>query len=94
MAVEQCEYRCYEQPAHGFWQSLGRFLQRFGKRLERWDQLAQQRQQLLAMDDHQLKDIGLSRADVEKIAGRRRFWYDPLRSGEQIDPRYRSNRKY
>ena len=33
---------------------------------ERW----RQRQALLALDDHLLKDIGLSRADVEREAGK------------------------
>ena len=55
----------------------------------RWDQLSQQRRQLREMDDHLLADIGLSQADVERIANRR-FWDDPLRNGERIDDRYRT----
>ena len=57
----------------------------------RWNELAQQRRQLRDMDDHILKDIGLSRADVERIAGHRWFWEDPLNRMEDLDQRYRSS---
>ena len=89
MIAESCEQTYIEQPITGFWQHLGRFLQRIGKTITRWDQLAQQRQQLREMDDRLLKDIGLSSADVERIAGRR-FWDDPLKTCDRTDERYRT----
>lgn len=89
MIAERCEQTYIEQPIAGFWQHLGNLLQRIGKTITRWDQLAQQRQQLREMDDRLLKDIGLSHADVERIAGRAP-WNDPLRTGEFIDERYRT----
>jgi len=42
-------------------------------RLLGWWELAQQRRRLLAMDDHMLKDIGLTRADAWQ-EGTRPFW--------------------
>jgi uncharacterized protein YjiS (DUF1127 family) len=44
-------------------------------RLLRWQELARERRALAAMDDHMLKDIGLSRADARREAGRP-FWDD------------------
>lgn len=93
MLLNQCEEQCLERPIYGFWQGFGRLLQRLGKRIERYSQLAVQRQQLLEMDDRLLKDIGLSRADAERIAGRRWFWDDPSQAGE-LDQRYRQSTKW
>lgn len=89
MVLDQCQQQCMERPIYGFWQGVGRLLQRLGRQIERYSQLAQQRRQLLDMDDRLLKDIGLSRAEAERIAGHRRFWDDPQQSGEQVDERYR-----
>ncbi|MBA1235748.1 DUF1127 domain-containing protein [Pseudomonas stutzeri] len=47
-------------------------------RLVRWQMLHRQRQQLAALSDEMLKDIGRSRADVEAEVSRP-FWDDPLR---------------
>ena len=47
-------------------------------RLVRWQALYRQRQQLAALSDDMLKDIGRSRADVEAEVSRP-FWDDPLR---------------
>jgi uncharacterized protein YjiS (DUF1127 family) len=44
-------------------------------RLLRWHELARQRRALLTLDDRMLKDIGLTRADAEREAGRP-FWRD------------------
>jgi uncharacterized protein YjiS (DUF1127 family) len=44
-------------------------------RLLRWQELARERRALAAMDDHMLKDIGLTRADAAREAGRW-FWDD------------------
>lgn len=93
MLLNHCEEQCMERPVYGFWQSIGRLLQRLGKRIERYSQLALQRRQLLEMDDRMLKDIGLSRADAERIAGRRGFWDDSSQSGE-VDERYRQSPKW
>ncbi len=41
--------------------------------LLRWQELVRQRRALLKMDDRMLKDIGISRADALREAGRR-FW--------------------
>ena len=40
-----------------------------------WQDLARQRRALAALDDHMLKDIGLSRADARQEADRP-FWDD------------------
>ena len=44
-------------------------------RLLDWQELARQRRALAALDDHMLKDIGLSRADARQEA-ERPFWDD------------------
>lgn len=44
-------------------------------RLRRWQQLRHERRQLWRLSDAMLKDIGLSRADVEREASRP-FWDD------------------
>jgi uncharacterized protein YjiS (DUF1127 family) len=90
MAVDQCDYQCLNRPVNGFWQQLAHLLRRVGIRLERWEQLYAQRRHLREMDDRLLKDIGLSRADVKRIAARP-FWDDPAQRGELLDERYRRN---
>ncbi|WP_313303805.1 DUF1127 domain-containing protein [Stutzerimonas balearica] len=49
-------------------------------RLRRWHRLARQRRQLAALDEHALKDLGLSRADIEAEISRP-FWDDPQGRG-------------
>lgn len=51
------------------------WLQQITDRLDRWQRLARERRQLLALSDHMLKDIGLTRADAEREASRP-FWDD------------------
>lgn len=46
--------------------------------LRRWKILHDQRRQLATLSDATLKDIGLSRVDVEQEASRP-FWDDPLK---------------
>ncbi|MEZ2877338.1 DUF1127 domain-containing protein [Pseudomonas lundensis] len=46
-------------------------------RLVRWHQLARERACLRRISDATLKDLGLSRADVE-IESHRHFWEDPF----------------
>ncbi|MEN0107756.1 MAG: DUF1127 domain-containing protein [Pseudomonas sp.] len=46
------------------------------KQVKRWHELAEQRRMLASMPDGALKDLGLSRADVEQEATRP-FWDDP-----------------
>ncbi|MGP3789599.1 MULTISPECIES: DUF1127 domain-containing protein [Pseudomonas] len=48
------------------------------RQLRRWHQLYRQRQQLAALSDATLKDIGVSRADIE-VESQRPFWDDPLK---------------
>ena len=45
-------------------------------RIAVWLEVRRERRQLLAMSDHMLHDIGLSRADAEG-EGTRRFWDVP-----------------
>lgn len=45
--------------------------------IERWMEVARQRQQLAALDDRMLKDIGISRATAQSEA-RRPFWDLPV----------------
>ncbi|MNZ63238.1 hypothetical protein D3C78_813820 [compost metagenome] len=47
-------------------------------RLRRWRELHRQRKQLAALSDYMLKDIGLTRADIEQEI-ERPFWDDPLK---------------
>jgi uncharacterized protein YjiS (DUF1127 family) len=42
-------------------------------RLMRWHETARERRALLALSDHMLKDIGITRAEAEREASRR-FW--------------------
>lgn len=56
-------------------QQLARQVERAITALLRWRELARQRRALLRMDDHMLKDIGLSRADALREA-ERPFWDD------------------
>ncbi|WP_338490193.1 DUF1127 domain-containing protein [Pseudomonas trivialis] len=44
----------------------------------RWHTVYRERRLLAALNDDALKDIGLSRADVEQES-QRHFWDDPLR---------------
>jgi uncharacterized protein YjiS (DUF1127 family) len=90
MILERCETPCIENPVSGFWQHIGSILKRIGDTIIRWDQLSEQRRQLREMDDRLLADIGLSQADVSRVADKR-FWDDPLYRGEIIDERYRSS---
>lgn len=58
-------------------QSLVRLLGRAWKQVKRWNELAEQRRMLASMPDAALKDLGLSRADLEQEVARP-FWDDPL----------------
>ncbi len=46
-------------------------------RLLRWHALARQRRELASLSDSDLKDVGLSRADIYQEA-ERPFWDDPM----------------
>jgi uncharacterized protein YjiS (DUF1127 family) len=46
--------------------------------LLRWLTLYHQRQELARLSDDTLKDIGMSRADIEREVARP-FWYDPMK---------------
>ncbi len=58
--------------------SLAALLRAYGQRVSRWHALYRQRQQLAALSDEMLKDLGLSRADIETEASRP-FWDEPYR---------------
>lgn len=47
-------------------------------RIARWYQLSQERASLRRISDAALKDLGLSRADIE-TESHRAFWDDPLK---------------
>ena len=51
-------------------------LRRAWAKLRRWRQLARQRRQLASLSDELLKDIGRSRADVERELSQP-FWKEP-----------------
>jgi len=91
MAMERCDIQCAGGTENSILRRLSYLLRRSANRIHRWAQRAEQRRQLREMDEHMLKDIGLSRADVQRIAGRRWFWEDPLETGEPVDQRYRSS---
>ncbi len=46
--------------------------------VKRWHQLAAQRRLLASMPDATLKDLGLSRSDIEQEV-ERPFWDDPMK---------------
>jgi uncharacterized protein YjiS (DUF1127 family) len=54
-------------------QQLVRLAEQAITTLLRWQELAKQRRALMRLDDHMLKDIGLSRADAMREA-ERPFW--------------------
>nr|WP_297845026.1 DUF1127 domain-containing protein [Pseudomonas sp.] len=54
------------------------FLSTITRVLLRWSTLYHQRQELARLSDDALKDIGMSRADIEQEVSRP-FWYDPMK---------------
>ncbi|KPA94627.1 DUF1127 domain-containing protein [Pseudomonas asplenii] len=50
------------------------------QRLARWYELSRERQMLASLSDDALKDIGLSRADIDGET-HQHFWNDPLGKG-------------
>lgn len=56
-----------------FFTRLNRQLARLSNKLDTYQQRRYSRRQLLFLNDHQLKDIGLSRADAEQEATKP-FW--------------------
>jgi uncharacterized protein YjiS (DUF1127 family) len=68
MFIEQYQQQHWGSSTHGFWQLFGRALQNLGRRIERFSQMADQRRQLLEMDDHLLRDIGINRAEAIRMA--------------------------
>lgn len=66
--MRQSHHQHWGHSSYSFLRHFGNFLLSIGKRMERYSQLTKQRQQLLEMDAHQLKDIGISRADAVRVA--------------------------
>ncbi|QRY78496.1 DUF1127 domain-containing protein [Pseudomonas sp. PDNC002] len=64
-------YRFHKAPVAPLWK-------RILKRALRWHELARQRRELASMSDEALKDIGLSRADIQQEV-ERPFWMDYIR---------------
>ncbi|MCQ4294696.1 DUF1127 domain-containing protein [Pseudomonas stutzeri] len=56
--------------------SVAALFSRTWRTLQRWNQLARQRRQLASLSDEMLKDIGRSRADIEREVNRP-FWDEP-----------------
>ncbi len=50
------------------------------QRIARWHEVSHERRVLAALNDDALKDMGLSRADVEQET-HQHFWSDPLGKG-------------
>ena len=71
MKGQKC-FACAAQPV-----SRTPCIQRLAGRLIRWHELSQQRAFLRRISDAALKDLGLSRADIE-IESQRAFWDDPF----------------
>ena len=59
--------------AHRAW----RLAARAAARVLRWHELARQRRALLALNEHMLEDIGISRAEAEREASRP-FWRNDI----------------
>lgn len=55
------------------WASLGAAIDGAATMLFAWHERARQRRELLSLDDRELHDIGRSRADAVREAGKR-FW--------------------
>jgi uncharacterized protein YjiS (DUF1127 family) len=57
----------------GSFNSLRRAFQRIGSKLENWLDKRHQRRMLSQLDDHMLKDIGISRVDAIRES-QKAFW--------------------
>lgn len=57
--------------------SAGGLLHALFARLVAWQRRAEERRQLRRLSDHQLKDMGLTRAEAEEMA-RRPVWSRPV----------------
>jgi uncharacterized protein YjiS (DUF1127 family) len=66
------------KPLRNAWSKPVLLASRAVKQLVRWHQLRRDRIELMRLSDDRLRDIGLSRADVQRES-RRPFWHDPLR---------------
>lgn len=91
MDTQSCAYRQTQCSARKPWLRLLTSWQNLLATFQHRNELARQRRLLRELDDHLLKDIGLSRADVSRIAGRRWSWDDRLNHTEDLDQRYRSS---
>ncbi|MGH8543773.1 MAG: DUF1127 domain-containing protein [Gammaproteobacteria bacterium] len=61
--------------APGLWRAIRSWAARALDRLRRWREVTRERRTLLALSDHMLKDIGITRAEAEREASRP-FWQD------------------
>ncbi len=58
--------------------SIERWLRSWVNRISRWRLLHRQRMELASLSDDALKDMGLSRADIQQEV-ERPFWDDPMK---------------
>ena len=65
-------------PRHVALPTLSRLARAAIAQVQRWAELHRQRQALAQMGDSTLKDLGLSRADIDQES-LRPFWDDPLK---------------
>jgi uncharacterized protein YjiS (DUF1127 family) len=63
----------FGRPASGLGDLVRRRLERVLATLELWRRRTAERQALLSLDDHILRDVGLTRREVE-LEGRKPFW--------------------
>ncbi len=74
MISQECRYDCSSQPFYCVLLRFWRFIKKIFQRYEKWVQMKHQHRQLLEMDDHLLKDIGLSRCDAVRITQGHALW--------------------
>lgn len=67
-SMRQTHHQHWGHSSYNFLQHFGIFLLGIGKRIKHYSQLTEQRQALLEMDAHQLRDIGISRAEAVRAA--------------------------
>jgi uncharacterized protein YjiS (DUF1127 family) len=73
MHVPQILSGTIEHPWHGAGAAARRRLRRVLHTLWRWHERARQRRHLRFLSDHMLRDLGLTRAEVQ-VEGSKPFW--------------------
>lgn len=73
VSMASVEWRAYRHQTTGYIGRWADWLIILANRVLLWQELARERRHLHSLDDHMLKDMGLSRSDVEREAARP-FW--------------------